>query len=201
MRTVRTQIMSLQLCTGEDKLEGQAVSAMEALRAARAAGVELRVDGEALVLEAASPPPADVIDMLSRHKPALVALLRPGRDGWTAQDWKAFFEERAAIAEFDGGFPRQEAEARAFGACVVEWLNRNPVRSAPDRCCWCDGGRTVSQRPPSFWRRATGHAWLHSGCWRPWREHRQAQAVDFLQALGIAVPIEFPNDFAKNGGA
>lgn len=177
------------------------MSAMEALRAARAAGVELRVEGEALVLEAASPPPADVIDMLSRHKSALVALLRPGRDGWTAQDWKAFLEERAAIAEFDGGVPRQEVEARAFGACVVEWLNRNPVRSAPDRCCWCGRAERSADVLIPFGVAPTGHAWLHSGCWEPWREHRRAQAVDFLQALGIAVPIKFPNDFARNGAA
>ena len=177
------------------------MSAMDALRAARAAGVELRVDGEALVLEAASPPPADVIDMLSRHKPALVALLRSGRDDWTAQNWKTFQDERAAMAEFDGGFPRQEAEARAFGACVVEWLNRNPVRSTPDRCCWCGGAERSAEVLLPFGVAPTGHAWLHSGCWRPWHELRQAQAVDFLQALGIAVPIDFPNDFAKNGGA
>ncbi len=73
------------------------MSAGEVLQAARAAGVELRVDGDALILEAAAPPPADVIDLLSRHKPALVALLRPGNDGWTAQDWQAFFDEVAAI--------------------------------------------------------------------------------------------------------
>jgi len=177
------------------------VSAVEALKAARAAGVELRVDGETLVLESAAPPPVDVIDLLSRNKPALVALLRPRRDGWTPQDWKAFLEERAAIAEFDGGFPRQEAEARAFGACVVEWLNRNPVRSAPDRCCWCGRAERSADVLLPFGVAPTGQAWLHSGCLQPWREHRQAQAVDFLQALGIAAPSEFPNDFAKNGAA
>jgi hypothetical protein len=176
------------------------VSAVEALKAARAAGVELRVDGETLVLEAAAPPPPEVIDMLSRCKPALVALLRPGRDGWTAQSWQAFFEERATSAQFDGGFPRQQAEARAFAACVVEWLNRNPVCSEPDRCCWCGGAERSADVLLPFGVAPTGHAWLHSGCWQPWREHRRAQAVDFLKALGTALPSEFPNDFAKDGG-
>ena len=177
------------------------MSALEALSAARAAGVELRVGGEALVLEAASPPPADVIDMLSRHKPALVALLRPERDGWRAQDWKALFDERSAIAGFDGKPPRRDAEARAFSACVVEWINRNPVRSAPDRCCWCGGAQQSADVLLPFGVEPTGHAWLHSGCWQPWREHRQAQAVDFLQTLGIAAQSEFPKDFAKKRGA
>jgi hypothetical protein len=171
------------------------VSAVEALKAAHAAGVELRVDGETLVLKAAAPPPADVIDLLSRNKPALVALLRRGRDSWTAQDWQAFFDERTPIAEFDGGLPRQVAEARAFGACVVEWLNRNPVRSVPDRCCWCGGGEREGNVLLPFGTERAGHTWMHSACWRPWHEHRQAQAVDFLQALGIAAPSDFTSDF------
>ena len=108
------------VCAGQDWLEGEAVSAVEVLRAARAAGVEVRVEGEALVLETAAPPPADVIDLLSRNKPALVALLRARRGRLVAEDWYAFFDERAAIAEFDGGLPRREAEVRAFRACVVE---------------------------------------------------------------------------------
>ena len=55
------------------------MSAAEALKAARAAGIELGLDGDDLVLEAASAPPAAVLDALSRHKAEIVALLRPGR--------------------------------------------------------------------------------------------------------------------------
>jgi hypothetical protein len=29
-----------------------------------------------------------------------MALLRRGNDGWSAEDWKVFFDERAGIAEF-----------------------------------------------------------------------------------------------------
>ena len=36
------------------------------------------------------------------------ALLRTGRDSWSGEDWRAFFDERAGIAEFDGGLPRLE---------------------------------------------------------------------------------------------
>jgi len=111
--------------------------AVEALKAARAAGVHLGVDGDALVLDAASAPPAAVLDALSRHKAEIVALLRPDHDGWSAEDWQAYFDERAGIVEFDGGVPRLEAEAYAFECCVVEWLNRHPVPSDPGRCAWC----------------------------------------------------------------
>ena len=126
-------------------LEGAAMSAAEALKAARAAGVELAIDGDDLVLEASAPPPAAVLDLLSRHKAGIVALLRPGDDGWSAEDWQAFFDERAGIAEFDGGLPRAEAEARAFACCVAEWLNRNPVRSPPGRCLGCGGRRALAR--------------------------------------------------------
>ena len=53
---------------------------------------------------------------------------------WDADDWRGFFEERAAIAEHDGGLSRPEAEARAFEFCIVEWMNRNPARSESGRC-------------------------------------------------------------------
>jgi hypothetical protein len=32
---------------------------------------------------------------------------------------------------------RAQAEARAFACCIAAWLNRNPVRSLPDRCLVC----------------------------------------------------------------
>ena len=61
-----------------------------------------------------------------------MTLVRPDGDGgWSAEDWQVFFDERAGIAEFDGGLPRPEAEVQAFACCVSEWLNRNPVRSRP----------------------------------------------------------------------
>src|SRR6188472_2812423 len=53
------------------------MSAVEALKAARAAGIQLAIKGEDLVLEAPAPPSPVVIDLLRRHKTELVALLRP----------------------------------------------------------------------------------------------------------------------------
>jgi hypothetical protein len=103
------------------------MSGAEAIIAAYAAGVRVGIDGDDLVLEASAPPPDTLLELLSRHKPEVVALLRPGK-GWTAKDWQALFDERAGIAEFDGGLQRAEAEARAFNFCVVEWLNRHPIR-------------------------------------------------------------------------
>jgi hypothetical protein len=120
------------------------MSAISALKAARAAGVELALDGDDLALKAASAPSAAVLDALSRHKAEIMVLLRPAEDGWSAEDWQVFFEERAGIVEFDGGMPRAEAEAQAFARCVVEWLNRNPERSPAGRCLGCGDRETLS---------------------------------------------------------
>ncbi|KAF0128000.1 MAG: hypothetical protein FD152_2411 [Xanthobacteraceae bacterium] len=153
------------------------MSTAEALKAARAAGVELCLDGDDLVLEASAPPPAAVLDLLSRHKPGIVVLLRPGRDGWSAEDWQVFFNERAGIAEFDGGLPRPEAEARAFACCVVEWLNRNFVCSPPGRCLACGGGDHAHDVLLSPWHRAARPCLAAFALLPAWHAGRKAEAV------------------------
>jgi hypothetical protein len=68
------------------------MSAAEALKAARAAGVQLGADGTGR------------------------------RDySWWAEDWRVFFDELAGIVECDGGLPHAEAEAQAFACRVVAW--------------------------------------------------------------------------------
>jgi hypothetical protein len=57
------------------RLEYTAMGAAEALQAAQNAGVEIGIDGDDLVLEASAPPPAAVLDLLSRHKAEVLAVL------------------------------------------------------------------------------------------------------------------------------
>ena len=177
------------------------MSAAEILRKAQSAGIDLRVEGDDLALHAKAPPPADLLQRLARYKPEIVALLRPGRDGWSAEDWQVYFDERAGIAEFDGGLPRREAEARAFECCVVEWMNRTFESSPPGRCRACGGGDHAHDVLVPRGIEPTGHVWLHSRCWPDWYAGRKAEAVAALNAMGIVSPAEFPNDFGKNGGA
>jgi hypothetical protein len=160
------------------------MNAVQALKAARGAGIRLRIDGDALTLEAAAAPPASLLDLLSLHKDGIVALLR----GWSGEDWLAFFDERAGIAEFDGGLPRAEAEARALACCVVEWLNRNPVRSHPRRCLGCGEAEHAHDPLLPFGTESSGHAWLHSGCSSAWHSARKADALAALAATGIYQP-------------
>lgn len=161
------------------------MSAVDALKAARAAGVELAIDGDDLVLKAASAPPAALLDALSPHKAQIVALLRPAEDGWSAEDWQVFFDERAGIIEFDGGLPRAQTEAQAFACCVVEWLNRNPMRSPPGRCLGCGNANHACDPLLPFGTDTSGHAWLHGACWPAWYRSREAEAVVALAAMGI----------------
>jgi hypothetical protein len=106
------------------------MSPFDALAAARNAGIDIATDGGDLVLEAPVPPPAELLERLRRHKAAIVELLQPRADGWSAEDWQAFFNERAAIAEFDGGLQRPKAEVQAFSECVAEWLNHARTRTS-----------------------------------------------------------------------
>jgi hypothetical protein len=57
-------------------VEGVDMSAVEAVKVARAAGIELTLDGDGLLLDAASEPPSSLIEELRRHKHEIVNLLR-----------------------------------------------------------------------------------------------------------------------------
>lgn len=178
------------------------MNAATALDAARAAGLSIVTDGDDLVLQASVSPPVAILDLLSIHKPEIVTLLRPGNDGWSGEDWREFFEERAGIAEFDGGLPRDQAEARAFSCCVGEWLHRNPARSPSGRCDLC--GQSKGMLLPYLTGYSTkdpGHTWLHQECSRAWHQAHRAKAVSALVAMGISIPAKFADDFGKNGSA
>src|SRR5829696_10412393 len=51
----------------------------------------------------------------------------PTRDSWTAAEWQAYFDERAAMREYEGGLSRPEAERLAFDDTVQHWLSTHPA--------------------------------------------------------------------------
>src|SRR5689334_3639999 len=179
------------------------MTAVEALRMAHAAGVELSVDQDDLVLDAPSEPPSAVLDMLRQHKRGVVELLRRELRvrycSWSAEDWQLFFDERAGIAEFDDGLSRAEAEVTAFTHCVVEWLNHNPMYSPPGHCFGCGGCESSHNPLLPVGIGSAGQVWLHSGCCSAWYAGRKAEAVDALAGMRIIAPANFPDDFGKNG--
>jgi hypothetical protein len=60
------------------------------------------------------------------------------------------------------------------------WLDRNPMRSAPDRCLHCGGAEHAHDPLLPFGTESTGHAWLHSRCWSAWYSARRAEAAAAL---------------------
>ena len=159
------------------------MSASEALNAARAAGIDIVLDGGDLLLEAPAPPPTALLDALSRHKADIVALLRPASDMWLAEDWQVFYDERAGIAEFDGKQTRTEAEALAFECCIVEWLNRHHRDSDPGRCAWCGKLDPDGLGVVSLGTERHCHTWLHHTCWKEWDHDRREKACRALEAI------------------
>jgi hypothetical protein len=174
------------------------MNAVQALEAARAAGITIALDGDDLMLQASAQPPESVLELLSHHKRGIVVLLRPDRN-WTAEDWRALYDERAGIAEFDGGLSRREAEAQAFDSCVIEWLSRNRDRSLPGRCVGCGGAQVSSHPVVPFGVEPGSHAWLHANCWAAWHARRNAMAVAALASMGIEAPAGPLGGLGGNG--
>src|SRR5262245_27981205 len=133
--------------------------------------------------------------MLRRHKRSIVSLmqgrllaLRQPVQAWDPVDWRAFFDERAGIAEYDGGLPRAEAEARAFDCCIAEWLLRNPIDSSADTCLGCGKSATIDEPLVAIGVVGSGEAWLHCGCVPAWRAARIHAAIAALSAMNIVAP-------------
>ncbi len=106
---------------------------------------------------------------------------------WYAEDWQAYFDERAGIAEHDGGLARVEAERQAYECCISEWLWRSPPpASGPERCAHC--GKPLGEPGRDglpFLTGDGGHTWLHSGCHGDWTAQRRAEAATALAILGL----------------
>jgi hypothetical protein len=180
------------------------MSAAETIRQAEASGIRLEIEGADLILDAILEPSVDIVNAVRQYKVEIIELLATPGDRWTAEDWQLFFDERAGIAEFDGGLPRLEAEARALECCVVEWLNQKPSASDPDRCAWCGQSEEDSSCViVPFGTESHGHTWLHHHCWQPWSQIRREEAISALVNTGIIFHEEttvYPQTLKKGKG-
>lgn len=120
------------------------------------------------------------------HIAQCVADFADACDPWDATDWRAYYDERAGIVEFDGGYSRAEAEVRAWECCIAEWLNLNPVHSEPGRCLACSESGALGA-PVPYGTENAGHDWLHGRCWPSWYEARKAEATAALVVMGLRV--------------
>ena len=161
------------------------MNALSVLGLARQAGVRVQLDEDDLELSASSEPPALVLHLLTRHKVEVVALLRSCSHGWSAEDWHAYYNERAGIAEYDGKLSRQLAEAQAFACCVVKWRELNLQPSPPGRCVSCGEGEQPGNPLLPYGIGTFSPACLHDHCWPAWHRARRSEAVEAIKQIGI----------------
>jgi hypothetical protein len=141
-------------------MEGQAMSAAEALQAALEAGITIVLDGEALLLEADAKPAENVILALARQKEAILELLRNGNNTRAVERTDRSANERS----------------------IIQWLNEHPAPSDPGHCAWCGSRELPGAVVLPFGTEPGTHIWLHAECWRPWHETRRNEARMALQA-------------------
>lgn len=106
---------------------------------------------------------------------------------WDAEDWRTYFNERAGIAEFDGGLSRQQTEVRAYECCLSHWQNMvPPIVADGEGCPICS--RPLGKEAVPVLRGDGGHLWMHSGCVEHFNIRRRVEARRELEKLGIAAP-------------
>ena len=122
-------------------------------------------------------PPADWIPRLKQVKPDIVAALKAEQQAAQKDNFTELFEERAAIAEFDSGLTREQAEELAVRT-VWKWRLKNN-----------DGGTLHS----SFLTYEETRKNLES------RFHRKVSHLEFISAIAEGYGfIEFqPGDKAN----
>jgi hypothetical protein len=122
-------------------------------------GVTLTRTGDEVVLDG---PEAVLTDALVEHLRTFKSEILRNLTDWDAEDWRAFYDERAGIAVFDGRVPRLEAEHLAYESCIVEWLNRHPQPSIPGQCARCGQPDRSDHVVVPFG--TDTHTWLHPEC-------------------------------------
>lgn len=143
------------------------MSAIDVIETARVAGIRINVDGDDLVLEAASEPPSAVLALIKTNKADILNRLRPANDAWSAQDWQSFRDERA------------------WEACIIEYLNRNPAPSDPGSCAHCRQPEQTGAAVVPFGVQKNTHIWLHPECWPAWHRERRRTAAEYLIGIGV----------------
>ena len=161
------------------------MSAAETIGAARALGIRFSIEGEDLVLEAASAPPVAVLASLALEKAGIMALLKSGMVTWQADDWVTLFNERVAISEIEGGLDRLVAEINAFEDCVDRWMVNNPPLIANQHsCAMCSLGADGSSLTNIVIAGRNGTSGiLHSECAPKWANQTRWQARRALMWL------------------
>ena len=131
----------------------------------------------------------DILEQLQTQKHEILPLLN---GQWVADDWRVYFDERAAIFEHDGKLSRSQAELLAHQDTLVHWVNKHPISSlGADICAACRSrlGRPGEDGVPVL-NGKQRCVWLHHGCHRQFEAQRRGEAAAALAAIGVRPPGE-----------
>ncbi|HWX30552.1 MAG TPA: hypothetical protein VNZ53_24310 [Steroidobacteraceae bacterium] len=77
------------------------MNAAEVIEQAAAAGIGIAIEGDGLSLEATTPPPGAIIELITQHKPEIINLLRSGPGG--PAEARVSWPEMEAAVENEAG--------------------------------------------------------------------------------------------------
>ena len=173
---------------------------LQIIDAARAVGVTLSIDGDSLLLRSGRRRPRR-FSMPFSAQGRSDQLPASDRSGWSAQDWQVFFKDWAAAANSTAGF----LDKRLRRALSEPALSNGSIATRSARRRNGAAGAMVESVKTTCSFRLGSSVQVMPGCTAA--VGGRGMSIDklrrslFCQALGIAGSIEFPNDFAKNGGA
>ena len=148
-----------------------------------AQGGKLIVDGPVSVLT------DDITALVQARKRELLRLVGESQQERCRdpESWHAYFDERAAIRQYDGGYGRREAEHLALEDTIAHWLQINPPHASDQHCGCIHCGRPEQAGNPLIaYPVQEGYAWVHNWCWRLWINALRNEAADTLLSMGIS---------------
>lgn len=121
-----------------------------------------------------------------------IAIPEPG-PGASDQLWRDWFEERAAIRQYDAGYSRLMAEHLAYGEAVNRWHRMHGGRTNPAHCPGCgeltSGSETL--KLPDGNRVHVNENWR---CLTAFGKRWRNAAVRALTGLGVVAPPSWGSD-------
>jgi hypothetical protein len=156
----------------------------ELIRAVEERGGSFKVEAGRVRVEAPEPLPDVLLSELRAKRDDLASALSLHRP-WDAEDWRAYFEERMAIAVFDGGISELDAKTQALRDAATHWQAMNPLPADPlGQLCAACGGALGTYALPLLAR--GGHIFVHDGrCHRALLDRRKSEAIVVLKSYGI----------------
>jgi hypothetical protein len=174
------------------------------LRELRQRGVAIEAKGGQLIIDGLAHALTDeIVASVKESKSELLQLIgRPeDRRAWGAEDWRAYFEERAAIRENDGEVSWAEAERLALEDTITQWLRLNPDPATDPRCgCVHCGLPDQTGNPLVPVLAQDGQAWVHDWCWARWTDALREEARNVLMSAGIKVGRKHTDLSKRYGG-